>query len=254
MDLRLAGKVAVIGGASRGIGFAAAQALAEEGCRLVIAARGAEGVERAAAELRATGAEVEAVACDLTEAKGGPELVARALARFGAVDVLVNNSGGSSGGTFQENEVSEFEAGFGRNFWPAVRTSKAALEALERSRGAIVHVSSIWGREAGGLISYNVAKAALISLTKAMGRELAPKGVRVVGVAPGSVLHPGGSWERRMKKDPAGIQAFVEREIPMQRFGNAREVGDVIAFLASPRAMWITGSVVVVDGGQSRAF
>lgn len=254
MDLELSGKVVVVAGGSRGIGFAAAESFAREGARLVLAARGEEGLQRASDAIRALGAEVETVVGDLTEPGSTQRLIDQTLARFGALDVLVNNSGGSSGGRFVDNERAAFETGFARNFWPAVDASKAALEALATSRGVVVNVASIWGREAGGLIAYNVAKAALISLTKAMGRELAASGVRCVGVAPGSILHPGGSWERRQKADPEAMAAFVRDEIPAGRFGSAREVGDVICFLASARASWITGSVVVVDGGQSRAF
>jgi 3-oxoacyl-[acyl-carrier protein] reductase len=252
MDLELRGKVVLVAGGSRGIGRATAEALAREGCRLVVAARGLAGLEALAASLG--GVECELVAVDLF-APGGPEaLVERAVARFGAIDVLVNVAGGSSGGTFEANSVTDFEVGFARNFWPALRASKAALPHLEASRGVIVHVGSIWGREAGGLVSYNVAKAALASLTKAMGRELFSKGIRVVGVAPGSVLHPGGSWERRQAADPEGIAKFVRDELPAGRFGTAREIGDVIAFLASCRAGWVNATTVVVDGGQSRMF
>lgn len=254
MDLGLSGKVVVVGGASRGIGFAAAEAFADEGARLVLAARGEEGLKTAEKALVARGAQVLVVPLDLTRPGAGQALIEQAIDRFGAVDVLVNNSGGSSGGTFADNDRQDFETGFGRNFWPALDASRAALSALESTGGVVVNVASIWGREAGGLVSYNVAKAALISLTKAMGRELAPRGVRCVGVAPGSILHPGGSWERRQKADPEGIAAFVKSELPAGRFGTAREVGDVICFLASARASWVTGSVVVVDGGQSRAF
>jgi 3-oxoacyl-[acyl-carrier protein] reductase len=87
-----------------------------------------------------------------------------------------------------------------------------------------------------------------------MARDLARDGIRVVSVAPGSVLHPGGSWERRQKADPEGIAAFVQRELPFGRFGTPEEIADVIAFLVSPRASWVSGTCVVVDGGQSRAF
>lgn len=254
MDLGLTGRVAVVAGGSRGIGRATALVLAREGCRLVLGARGAPGLEAVAGELRAAGTEVLAVAVDLTTADGPQRLVDAALARFGAVDVLVNNAGGSSGGTFAQNAVEEFETGFARNFWPALKASKAALAALERSQGVVVNVASIWGREAGGLVAYNVAKAALVSLTKAMGRELIPRGVRCVGVAPGSVLHPGGSWERRLKADPEGVTAWMKSDIPAGRFGTPEELADVIAFLASRRASWVNGTTVVVDGGQSRSF
>lgn len=254
MDLQLSGKVAVIAGASRGIGRAIARALAHEGCRLVLAARGEEGLRAVEREVASTGAAVAALAVDLT-APGGPErLVRSALEAFGAIDVLINNVGGSSGGAFAENTVADFEKGLERNLWPSIRASLAAVPALEASRGTVIHISSIYGREAGGLITYNVAKAALLSLTKGMARDLAPKGIRVVSVAPGSVLHPGGSWERRQKADPAGIEEFVRREIPMGRFGTPEEIADVVTFLASPRASWVTGTCVVVDGGQSRGF
>jgi 3-oxoacyl-[acyl-carrier protein] reductase len=254
MELGLHDKVVVVGGASRGIGRATAQRFAQEGARLVLAARGAEALEAFAGELRQGGTAVETVAGDLT-AEGGPErMVGQALERFGRLDVLVNNSGGSSGGLFVENTVADFELGLGRNFWPALRATKAAQEALVQSGGVVVNVASIWGREAGGLITYNVAKAALVSLTKAVGRELMPLGVRCVGVAPGSVLHPGGSWERRLKADPEGITTWMKSELPAGRFGRPEEIADVIVFLASARASWVNGTTVVVDGGQSRMF
>jgi len=254
MDLSLAGKVVVVAGGSRGIGRACAESFAAEGARVVVAARGAEALSTTVSGLHARGAEAEACVVDLESEGGAARLVDAAVARFGGIDVLVNVSGGSSGGTFAENTIADWESGFSRNFWPAVRTSRAALPHLRTSRGAIIHVSSIWGREAGGLSSYNAAKAALISLTKSMGRELLPEGVRVAGVAPGSVLHPGGSWERRMRENPEKIADFVRRELPANRFGTAAEIADVVCFLASPRASWVNGTTVVVDGGQSRGF
>ena len=115
-------------------------------------------------------------------------------------------------------------------------------------------VSSIFGREAGGRMTYNAVKAAEISLTKSLARELAKDTIRVVSVAPGSILFPGGSWHARQQADPDGIADFVKRELPFGRFGKPEEVGDVVAFLASPRAAWISGTTVVVDGCQSRMF
>jgi 3-oxoacyl-[acyl-carrier protein] reductase len=124
----------------------------------------------------------------------------------------------------------------------------------ERAGGVIAIIASIFGREAGGGPSYNVAKAAEISLAKAMARDLAKDRIRVLSVAPGSTLFPGGSWERRQQQDPEGIADFVERELPWGRFGTVEEIADVVAFLVSDRASWVVGTCVTVDGGQSRSF
>jgi 3-oxoacyl-[acyl-carrier protein] reductase len=139
--------------------------------------------------------------------------------------------------------------------WPAFRCARAAVpEMRARGGGVIVNITSIWGREAGGAPAYNVAKAAEQALAKAMAHDLARDGIRVNSVAPGSILFPGGGWERRQKADPDGIAAFVARELPFGRFGAPEEVADVVAFLCSPRAQWIHGASIVVDGGQSRSF
>ena len=264
MDLGLSGKAALLVGASRGIGGAAALALAREGCRVALVARGREGVEARAAECRAAGApDALALAADATDPAALKAAVDAAGTAFGALDALVTLVGGSVPGAFATVDDAGWSAALERNFTCAVRASRFALPYLERSgaarasdaRGgaAIVHVASIWGREGGGAITYNAAKAALIAFSHEQARELAPRGVRVVSVAPGSVLHPGGSWERRQNADPAGIAEFVRREIPLGRFGAAEELGDVIAFLCSRRASWVSGACVVVDGGQSRA-
>jgi 3-oxoacyl-[acyl-carrier protein] reductase len=123
-----------------------------------------------------------------------------------------------------------------------------------RGGGAVVMIASIWGREAGGRMTYNAVKAAEISLGKSLAQQLAGSNIRVNSVAPGSILFEGGSWWKRQQEDPAAIAEFIKRELPFGRMGHADEVGDVVAFLASPRASWISGTAVVVDGGQSRSF
>jgi 3-oxoacyl-[acyl-carrier protein] reductase len=253
MDLGLSGKVALVTGSSRGIGRGIATRLAEEGADVVLCARGAEALDAAVASIDGPGRAVGVVA-DVTAADGPAAVVAAALERFGRLDIVVNSVGGSGARTFDDMDAADLRSVLDRNLFPAVTVSHAALPALRAGGGVILMIASIWGREAGGAPSYNVAKAAEISLAKAMARDLAADGIRVLSVAPGSTLFPGGSWERRIRDDPEGMAAFVERELPWGRLGTVDEVADVVTFLVSPRASWVVGTCVAVDGGQSRSF
>lgn len=255
MDLGLTGKVAMISGGSRGIGRAVAAGLAAEGCRVSLCARGSEGLDDAVRELCGRGAEAAASAVDVTDEDQTRRWLEETRSRFGEVDILVNNVGGSRPGGDLAASGNDWRGGFDLNFFSALGLCRLAAPSMrERKRGCVINVASIYGREWGGPMTYNAAKAALISLSKEMARELAPHGIRVNSVAPGSILFPGGSWDRRRKEDPEAIAAFVEREIPAGRFGTPQEVADVVVFLASERASWISGACINVDGCQSRSL
>lgn len=258
MDLQLRDKVALVTGSSRGLGLASASALAREGCRVCICARGEERLVEAAAALeRAAGGSgrILAVRADLTDPDDLGAVVGRTVDTFGRLDVLVNNVGRAGGGGLLEATDDDWRAAFDDTLYPAIRASRLAVPHMQRAGGgAIIMIASIWGREAGGRMTYNAVKAAEISLAKALAQQLAGDNIRVNSVAPGSISFPGGSWHRRQAEDPAGMAEFVRRNLPFGRFGRAEEVGDVVAFLASPRASWISGASVTVDGCQSRSL
>jgi 3-oxoacyl-[acyl-carrier protein] reductase len=258
MDLGLTGKVAIVTGGSRGLGLAAAHALIAEGAHVVVCARGEGALKTAADQLRksaAAGAKVAFIAADVSTELGSKSVIDKAVAEFGRIDVLVNNVGLGKGGDVEATTDAEWQEAFDQTLFPAIRMTRLAVPHIRKQgSGAIVIVSSIFGRESGGRMTYNAVKAAEISLAKSLAQQLAKDQIRVVSVAPGSILFEGGSWWKRQQADPAGIAQFVKQELPFGRFGKPEEVGAAIAFLASPKASWISGTTVVVDGCQSRMF
>jgi 3-oxoacyl-[acyl-carrier protein] reductase len=258
MDLGLTGKVAIVTGGSRGLGLAAAKALASEGAHVVICARGEEQLQKAVNELlqqATSSARAITVTADVSTEAGVNSVVDFAIKSFGRLDIVVNNVGLGRGGDLETTSDADWQEAFDQTLFPAIRMSRAAVPHLrQQGGGAIVIVSSIFGREAGGRMTYNAVKAAEISLTKSLALQLAKDQIRVVSVAPGSIMFEGGSWWKRQQADPQGIAQFVKQELPFGRFGKPEEVGAAIAFLASGKASWISGTTVVVDGCQSRMF
>lgn len=249
MNLQLENQVIFITGGSKGIGRAIAEAFVQEGAKVAIAARGKEELEACKQKLGVV--TVQANLADETEREKAFHYVEKEL---GKIDVLINNVGGSNGSTISETELSTFYDAFQLNYFSAVHFSKLALPQMqERQAGVIINISSIFGRESGGKPTYNNAKAAMISFTKALADEVIEQGIRVNGVAPGSILHPTGNWQKRIDEDPEKMKTFVKNEIPAGRFGTAEEVANVVLFLASNKASWVSGTTINVDGGQSKS-
>ena len=245
--MQLSGKRVVVMGGSRGIGRAIALGFAQEGAAVAICARGAGALEATRAEIAALGVTAFAAPCDLAEAAQIARFIPEAAAALGGLDVLVNNASGFG----STDDEAGWSAAFHIDMMATVRASQAALPFLERSgAGAIVNVSSISALRASARSApYGAMKAAIDHYTGSQAKMYAARGIRVNAVAPGSIEFPGGMWEKR-RLEGAPLYEEIRRQIPSGRLGEPEAVADVVLFLASRRARWVTGQSVVVDGGQ----
>ncbi|MFQ5861372.1 MAG: SDR family NAD(P)-dependent oxidoreductase [Dehalococcoidia bacterium] len=259
MDLGLEGKNALVTGGSRGLGRQSALALAAEGCNVAICARNEETLRKTEAELRALGrGKAVGLVADLSDPTQANPLFDAAEASLGRIDILVNNVGGrrGSGTGWEATTLQDIQATFDINVWVAYALIRRAIPGMkERRWGRIINISSVFGREYGGALAYMMAKAAVIAMSKSLAVELAPHNVLVNSVAPGSIQHPGGTWERFVQtQSPEVVKEFISRNLPMGRFGWPEPVGRLVAFLASDVADLITGASINIDGGQSRSL
>jgi len=254
MDLGLSQKVAIVTGASRGVGKAIANVLAVEGCRLSIIARGRKALEDTASELWSNGTEVLPIVADLMVAQDIEAVVQATMKHYGQIDILVHNAGGAKGQNIFDTSDEDWQEALALNVLALSRLARLVAPIMSNQGGGrIIAISSIFGRESGGRTAYNALKAASISLTKSLARQFAPNNILVNSVAPGSLLFPGSSWDRREQADPERIAAFVKSELPLGRFGTPEEIAYVVAFLASPLASLVSGACIPVDGAQSHS-
>lgn len=249
MDLQLKGKAAVVTAASKGIGKAIALRLAGEGVNVAICARGEQALRATEGELRQTGVKVLARVCDIANGEALERFLDDARQALGGVDILVNNASGFG----MTDDDDGWMAGVNVDLLGGVRATRMVTPWMaDAGGGAIVHISSIAGMEGTGSPAvYSAVKAALISHAKSMAATLAAQKIRVNVIAPGSIEFPGGIWDR-VKEGNRPFYDTVLGSIPWGRLGTPDEVADAVVFLSSPRASWITGVCLAVDGGQHK--
>lgn len=248
MQLELEGKAALVTGSSRGIGLAIAQTLHAEGCRVALNGRTVADLATAAGGL--PGAVI--VSGDVTKPEDAARVVADAFAALGRLDIVVCNVGGGQSVPPGNETASEWQRVFALNLWSTTNIVEAAREALIASRGVIVCVSSICGSEVvpGAPVTYSAAKSALHAYVRGSARPLGRAGVRINAVAPGNIIFDNSTWSRKLAANADAVQEMLDRDVALASLGTPRDVAELVAYLASPRAQFATGGVWTLDGGQ----
>jgi 3-oxoacyl-[acyl-carrier protein] reductase len=253
MNFELQDRVALIVGASRGIGLAIARALASEGAKVALAARGHDDLKAACT---AIGGNASFHVADVTDPAAALAMTRDVEKRWGQIDILICNVGSGTSVPPGKETAAEWSRVMDINLFAATNTIEAARPVMNRGAGdrAIVCVSSICGLAAlGAPVTYSAAKAALNATVRGLARPLALEGIRINAVAPGNILFEGGTWARKLAENKSSVDDMLAREVSLRRLGKPQEVADLVTFLASPRAAFITGTVIVADGGQLRA-
>jgi 3-oxoacyl-[acyl-carrier protein] reductase len=253
VDLGLKNKRVLVTGSSRGIGFEIAKHFLQEGAKVIISSRGQEQLTQAEAELITEyGKEnILTYVCDFTNADDVNTLSDFIEKQCSGIDVVVANIGDGRSVTDPIPDQQQWQKLWDINFETGLNTARIFLPMLDRSSGSLLFISSIAALEAfGAPVDYSTAKSAIIAFSKNLARKVASK-VRVNVIAPGNVNFPGGSWDEKIKQDAERVDQIIKSTVPMQRFGTPDEIADAALFLCSDRASFITGSVLVVDGGQT---
>jgi 3-oxoacyl-[acyl-carrier protein] reductase len=261
MDLKLANTVAVVGASSAGLGRAVAHLFAREGARVVINGRRRDVLAATAGDIqRTTGAEVEAVPGDLSRAEDCSRVIRGAIERFGRIDALVTNAGGPPSRSFEEISDDDWSAAFELTLMSAVRLMREALPHLRKSQGSIVNITSISVKQPiSGLILSNSLRPGVVGLGKTLANDLAAARVRVNDVGPGVIWTDRQEYLARVRAESQKIPIEevvkrMEKDIPMGRFGQPEELANLVVFLCSPAAAYITGQTILVDGGAYRGL
>jgi 3-oxoacyl-[acyl-carrier protein] reductase len=256
MDLGIKGKRALVTGAGRGIGRAIALALAKEGAEVCVVARTGGDIQSIVDEMGGINAGHSGIFNDLEQPEGPNVLLTdMAMYIFGPVDIVVHNLGGTLGIRDPFCPIEDWRRVMRLNFEVAVELNQSLIPLMqERGWGRVVNIASTASVENNGPITYCAAKAALLAYSRGMGRILAPDGVVMSAVLPGTVLTEGGDWERNLKERPEHVKKYMEERLPLKRFGTPEEIAGIVTFLCSEQATFFQGAAVPVDGGQLRGY
>ena len=254
MELGLKGKVAAITGATEGIGRAAALRFAQEGARVAICARRKDPLDQTAAEIGRTGAEILAVAADVSRPGDVERFIGSVVDRFGRIDILVNNAGTSKARPFDQVTDAEWQEDFDLKVFGAIRCTRLAVPHMKKNGGGrIINITTVGGKQPGAnSVPTTTSRAAGLALTKALSKELAAANILVNTVCIGKIKS--GQHQQKFRREGITAEEYygrLARDIPMKRVGEAEEVANVIAFLASEAASYVTGTSLNLDGGMS---
>lgn len=252
MDLKLSNKTALVTGSSKGIGKAIAESLHKEGCNVILNGKTKSILKTTSAELKQ---KIDYFVGDMTEPKSCKKLVNYIINKYGNLDILICNVGNGTSVLPGKETKDEWEKMFKINFFSTTNIIQESIATLSKTKGVIICISSIAGIETTGApITYAVAKSSINTYVKQVSRPFAKLGIRINVVAPGNILFKGSVWEKKIKNNPKKIKKMIKNEVPLGRFGEPKEVGQLVTFLASPNSSFITGSIFVIDGGQTRSF
>lgn len=259
MDLKLKGKYALVTGGTHGIGKAIALALADEGCNVAVFSRTPKRVKETLAEIKKRGVDGIAVKADIMSKADIERVMQRIISKWGTIHILINNVGG--GGRWGSEIVEETEEKvwlevYNKNVLAAIRFTRWAIPFMRRQKwGRVITITSIFGREAGARPWFSMAKTAQTSFMKSLAIKhyLARDGITFNSVAPGAIMIPDTGWEKALKRNPKETRDFIERELPLGRFGRPDEVASVVLFICSEKASLLNGVSIPVDGGQGRS-